>query len=169
MDNNSKKNIFTKKNILIGIAILTVLALLIYFIFLREPEEKLLKCNMTIDGYVYANINMDINAYYTKKVNRVEGKVNFVVTNDNLKSQISTLESNLKNYYEKTITGDSIDINVSRDNYTIVINYSIDYNKIKDGDIETFGLFPMEEPGEKIKIDEFKNEIIKSGGTCVEE
>ena len=167
MNNNSKKTFFTKKNIIISISILLVVFLLVYFLFLREPKEKLMKCTFSIDNYQYLYMDITMDAYYTNKVNRVEGKINVNIIDATLKENIGSFEQYLQNYYKST-TKNSININVYRENDNIIVDYIIDYTKFKPGDIDNFDLFPIEETKNKITIDQLKEEILKLDGSCIE-
>lgn len=167
MNSNSKKSGFNKKSIIIGVCVIIVL-LLVYFFFLRKPEDKVMNCTMSLDDYEYADINMTIDVYYSNKINKLQGEIDFNIVDENLKSKAQEIEEKLKKYYTTAATGDSIDVNVSRINSKIVIQYNIDYSNVNSDDIETFDFFPTENSSEKLSVSEFKNQIINSGGICIE-
>ena len=58
-------------------------------------------CTFSVDNYSAANIDINMEVYYTNFVNRINGQIYFKVTNEVLKENINELESNLKNYYNK--------------------------------------------------------------------
>ena len=167
MNSNSKKSGFSKKSIIVAICVIITL-LFVCFVFLGKEEDNVMNCTMSLNNYEYADINMNIDVYYTDKINKLEGKIDFDIIDKNLKSKAQEIEERLKNYYTSALTGDSVEVNVSRINSKIVIEYNIDYNNTDSDDIENFDFFPVENSSEKLSVDEFKTQIINSGGTCVE-
>lgn len=167
MNSNSKKSGFSRKSIIVVICAIIVL-LLVYFIFLRKPEDKVMNCTMSLDNYEYADINMTIDVYYTNKINRLEGEIDFNIIDEELKSKVQEIEERLRKYYTTSLVQDKIDVNVSRMNSKIVIQYNIDYSNVNSDDIETFDFIPVENSSEKLSVSEFKTQIINSGGTCIE-
>lgn len=171
MKQSSKKIFLNKKNIIIVLGIVIILTLLVYILFFKEPSEKLMKCTMSIDNYAYAAIEMNIDAYYTKNINRLEGKINFEVTDESLKLKIEELEQNLKKSYGAIASSEGVFVDVIRDNNTIILEYRIDYKKISSNDINNFNMIPIivDNDIKEFTKDEFKIEIENSGGICIEE
>lgn len=169
MNSETKNSIFNKKNIIIGIVIVAIILLVICLVFLGKPKQKTMYCTMSIDNYDHANISIEMNAYYKEYINSLDGKINFEVTNETLKDKIDIFEKQLKNNYSELNKSASIDIDVYREDYTIVIDYNIDYENVSEEEMKKFGIFPNDEISSNMTIDEFKNQILSSGGTCVEE
>ncbi len=169
MNEGAKKSFFNKKNILIIGVIVVALLIVLCFLLFGGGKEKVLKCTMSINNDQYASVDISINAYYKKKVNRLDGKITYEILDETLKGNANDLENRLKNYYEQTVKGDAIKISISRNNFNIVIDYSIDYDKMTEDELDSLGLFELPKNNEKQTIEDLKSEIIKSGGTCVEE
>ena len=165
--NNSKNN--NKKIIIIGIVIVAILLLIICLVFFREPKQKIMHCTMSIDNYAHANISIEMNAHYRKNINSLDGKINFEVINEILKQKIDVFEKQLKNNYDELNKSTSIDIDVHRENYIIIIDYNIDYENVSGEELQKLGILQSDEFSTNMTIDEFKNKILSSGGTCVEE
>ena len=163
---NSKK--FNVKTLLLCILAFVVVVLFIYFLFFKKENYKVLNCTMKIDSVSFANIDISIDAYYSKYVDKLKGTINYEITDDKLKSQASVLKDRISESYKNIFTGDSTDFSVDLNGSTIVLNYAIDYTKYKDGDINSFDLFDVGSINDKISIEDFKNSIKNSGGTCVE-
>ena len=163
-----KKLSKTSKIIIACSLVFVLLIIFIYFAFFRKPKEKLMSCTMTIDNYESADIDVTINVHYTNYVDKLEGKINYKPTDDSLKENIDTLKTYLTNYYKNTINGSSVKVNVSSNEDTIVVDYSIDINEYKMGDYISLGVFSITED-EKISVNNIEDQVLKSGGSCVRE
>ena len=170
MENSSKKSFFNKKNIIICISVLLILILLIYLLFFRNPKEKIMSCTMPIANYQYGNININMKAYYKKNglINKFDGQFIFSVTDDTMKSNIETFETYLRNYYNNTIHGNSISINVYRENYNIIVNYTIDMDKYEQGDYMPLGILSAD-VDEDVTVNYLEEQVLNMGGSCVRE
>ena len=128
----------------------------------------MVSCTMTIDDNNYAKMDVEIDAYYTNKVNMVEGKINYNIIDSNLKTKIDEIEKALKNSYEKFSKSDSIVMNISRSDDIIVIEYKIDYASLKGQNIDFLNL-GEENLDDDFSIKKLKEQVNKAGGVCIEE
>lgn len=164
---NKKKFLNNKSLIILGILFIAIL--LLYFVFFKNQNTKLMRCTMSIENFAYANLEIEIDAHYTNEIEKLEGKIYMDIHDEALKSKVTELEERLKEYYANSIKNTAINVNVTSEDFTITLDYSIDYNQVEVGDIENFDLFPIEENKEKVTIAELKEQIHKTGGSCIEE
>lgn len=163
MNDNFKKNIFTKRNIIIFIAIIVILILLIYFLFLRKSYSNVLRCSVSVDDYSLADVSMDINAYYTDKLYKIDGQINLNITDQESKNKISEIEQRMKKIYKDS---DSTTFKVYRDGYNIIISYNVDLENIDEEGLNFLSLAHISEEDVNITIDEFEQQVKDIGGTC---
>jgi len=165
--NKNKNNKKKKIGILIG-GVLFIVIIICIILFKSESSKKM-TCKISIDNYSAANIDINMEVYYTNFVNRINGQIYFKVTNEVLKENINELESNLKNYYNKASNNETVMITVYREDFNIIVDYDLNIQDFEEKDFETYDMFKIGEVNKNMTLQEFKNEIQKAGGNCVEE
>lgn len=172
MNNNSKKSIFTKKNIIIGVGILAVLIIILIISFSSISNKNKIGniiCSFDYDyEFADATINMDV-VYTTEMVETIQYQIKYEITDDTLKENMDLFEQKFKETLESSMS-ERTDLKFTRNENKFEVSYFIDYVNFNEDDIKASELFGLESENEitEMTIEKLKTQVNEMNGSCVE-
>ena len=172
MNNNSKKGIFSKKSIIIGISTFIVVLVVIIISVLSASNKSNsgnIICSFDYDyGFADAKINLDAN-YSDEIIQTMQTKIVYEVTDEILTQNMDLFEQKFKEALETSMS-ERTNLKFYRDENKFEVSYFIDYVNFNENDIKAseFVGFESENEIKEMTREELKTQVNKMNGSCTE-
>lgn len=162
------KRVFNTKNIVIFCVIVVFLCVIIYLLFDKKNNEKVMLCSAELSKTEDSNITFDVEINYTTKIKEMMLIFDVEYLIDLSNEELEMLETFYESYFDNYINDNSIKVDVYREGNNIKTKFDVDYNKYKPGDISFPSFIEEEIEDKELTIEMLKNTIESMGGSCIE-